>query len=197
MLYLDEFLCADPSVMNSFLNFLSQKKVSDIDLKHVKVIASTNIGKYTFDLDSNMMSRFCMFYTQNTSYKKYIKDKRIINDYKDENILEGELFEPRSLKPRCHEQLSYVKDEFLGLFYEGFTNMAYKNYHSVEGISALIAPFVNTNDPNNNFITDENLASLAPILKRRYPRIKDWTKNINHIRNCSFNKDLLTKLLSQ
>ena len=195
MLYLDEFFCAEPSVMNSFLNFLSQKRVEDIDLSHVKIVAATNIGKYTFDLDTNMMSRFCMFYTENKTYLKYIKDRRIVNNYKDENILEGELFEKRSLKPRCHEQLSKVKDEYLSMFYEGFTNTIYTNYHPIDNISAIIAPFVNSTDPNNAFISDENLYSLAPILKKRYPRIKNWAKNFYLIRNCSFNKQLLWDLL--
>lgn len=195
MLYLDEFFCAEPSVMNSFLNFLSQKKISGINLKHVKVVAASNIGKYTYELDTNMMSRFCMFYTVNKTYSKYIKDNRIVNDYKDENVLEGEIFEQRSLKPRCQEQLSKVKDEYLAMFYEGFTNMTYTNYHPIDNISAIIAPFVNASDPENPYITDENLNSLAPILKKRYPRIKNWAVNFRLIRNCTFNKELLWELL--
>ena len=66
MLYLDEFLCAEPAVMNSFLNFITEKRVGDIDLSHVKIVAATNIGNYTYDPDNNILSRFCMFYAVNT-----------------------------------------------------------------------------------------------------------------------------------
>lgn len=125
ILFLDEFLCAQPSVMNAFLNFLTQKNVNGIDLSHVRVIAATNIGNYTFDPDNNIIARFCWFYTVNTKMNDYINDPRILNNYKDENPRQGVIFNERSLKPRCQEWLASIDTEDLQMFYEGFTNRKY------------------------------------------------------------------------
>lgn len=81
MLFLDEFLCAQPGVMNSFLNFFTQKSVEGISLKHVRIVSATNIGNYTFDPGTNILSRFCFFYAGNNSVNEYLNDKRITNRY--------------------------------------------------------------------------------------------------------------------
>lgn len=119
VLFLDEFLCADPSIMNSFLNLLSQKRVGQFDLSHVKFIAATNIGMYTFDPDFNILTRFCFFYVNNTSYKK---DYPFVYTYSDPTEKDGLIFDKRRLVPRCAESLRQVPIEYLSDFYQGFTN---------------------------------------------------------------------------
>lgn len=200
ILFLDEFLCAQPSVMNSFLNFLTQKKVVDIDLSHVKIIAATNIGSYTFEPDNNIISRFCWFYTENNSVNEFIKDNRIFNTYKDECEKEGPVFEPRSLKPRCHEQLSLIDDKYLLDFYEGFTNKEYIKVHKNDQINEVIAPFFTCDGFNKYTISDDRINDMCVILKNKYSRIKTWDKVIGEFINIDLNtvskiKSKLDKLL--
>lgn len=185
ILFLDEFLCAQPSVMNSFLNFLSQKRVKDIDLRHVRIIAATNIGNYTFEPDNNILSRFCWFYVINTKVNEYLNDKTIINDYADENEQEGVIFESRSLKPRCHEQLLKVKDpSLLQIFYEGFTNRKYILVHLNSEVNEVISPFFEPiQNSNKYYISDENIINMVQIMKRTFTRYKKWDKVISDFIN--------------
>lgn len=178
MLFLDEFLCAQPSVMNAFLNFLTQKRVADIDLSHVKIVAATNVGNYTFDPDTNILSRFCWFYMVNSSVNEYLNDKRVVNHYKDENEREGVIFEIRSLKPRCQELLQGVDDDHFQMFYEGFTNTHYILVHDDPEINDVISGYFQP-DPevlNNYTISDSNLKAMVNVLKTKFNRIRKWDK---------------------
>ena len=174
VLFLDEFLCADPSIMNSFLNLLSQKRVGDIDLSHVKFIAASNIGMYTYDPDFNILTRFCFFYVKNSTYKK---DYDFIYQYSDPNDLEGVIFEPRRLVPRCAESLRNVPKEYLSYFYEGFTNsqpvvMDFSNgLKNSKEISLLINSFVSYDkELNLYYVDDELLKALCETIYNKYKR---------------------------
>jgi hypothetical protein len=183
MLFLDEFLCAQPSVMNAFLNFLTQKNVNGIDLSHVRVVAATNIGNYTFEPDTNILSRFCMFYVVNRSFANYIKNNKIINNYKDECPREGVIFDPRSLKPRCQEELSKVASmNYLFKYYEGYTNTPYFVVHSDPDINAISLPYFERNSRSIT-ISESNATCLAAVLKSRFPRVKLWSKILDNFVN--------------
>ena len=170
MLYLDEFLCAEPSVMNSFLNFLTEKNVNGIDLSHVKVVAATNIGNYTYEPDNNILSRFCMFYAENTSYNKYLKGKYgkkyFDNDYVDTEDLDGTIFDQRSLKPRCQEMLMMLKNEdLIEDFYEGYTNqMMMPKFSNDTKVNAILKGFVQKNENGYFYIDHDQIENLAGIL---------------------------------
>ena len=178
ILYLDEFLCAEPAVMNSFLNFLTEKKVNDIDLSYVKVVAATNIGNYTYEPDNNILSRFCMFYTVNTSFNTYIKNKykgskiSIANNYKDVENREGVIFEQRSLKPRCQEMLYMLKDPtLLDAFYEGYTNTQYRpRFHSDDEINNIICGAAEKRT-GTWYLSDEHINNVAGLIHRRMTEI--------------------------
>lgn len=176
VLFLDEFLCAQPGVMNSFLNFLTQKKVKNIDLSHVRVIAATNVGHYTYDPDNNILSRFCMFYTVNSSAKDFVNDNRINYSYEDINLREGTLFDVRSLKPRCYYQLSLIKDNTLYYdFYEGFTNSEYVHVHDDEQINLIFKQYVEKVPKKEEFtISDSNIDCLVAVLKEKLPTVSNW-----------------------
>lgn len=176
MLFLDEFLCSTPSVMNSFLNFLTQKKVKNIDLSHVKVVAATNIGRYTYEPDNNILSRFCMFYTVNTTASDYVNDPRIDYHYEDNDLKEGVLFEVRSLKPRCYYQLSLVEDNNLFYdFYEGFTNTQYVYVHPNEKVNDVFKQYAQKHKGKNEFyVTDGNIDCLIAVLKQKLKNVRNW-----------------------
>lgn len=176
MLFLDEFLCAQPSVMNAFLNFLTQKNVHGIDLSKVRVVAATNIGNYTFDPDTNMLARFCWFYAVNSSMNEYLNDKRIINHYKDDNERSGVIFEPRELKPRCQEWLMGVDDEHLQIFYEGFTNTRYVRVHKDPEINGVIAPYFEPLNSRMFKISDESIQAMVAVMTRTFSRFRKWDK---------------------
>ena len=171
--------------MNAFLNFLTQKVVNGIDLSHVKIIAASNIGNYTFEPDTNILSRFCMFYIINSSFNSYITDKRITNTYKDECTRESVIFEPRSLKPRCQEQLSSITDKYLGMFYEGFTNIKYKYFHSNATVNAIIIPYLDCDEKGEYTMSANNLICFIVLLKKKFPRIKTWKKICSQFENLS------------
>lgn len=192
VLYLDEFLCAEPAVMNSFLNFLSERAVGNIDLSNVIVVASTNIGNYTYDPDKNMVSRFCMFYTINTTYSAYLNNKyknaHINNMYKDEEEREGILFEPRSLKPRCQEMLCLLKDKsFIPDFYEGYTNMLYMpQFHSNNKLNAVVSTFVEVEN-GKYVINDDDIDRLAALI---YQKVAQNSQRKNLVDYCTTFKNL-------
>lgn len=184
MLYLDEFLCCEPAVMNSFLNFLTERNVNGIDLHHVKVVAATNIGNYTYEPDNNILSRFCMFYVVNDSFNTYIKNKhkgskiRIENTYQDMEDREGIIFEIRSLKPRCQEMLYMLKNpDMLDLFYEGYTNMEYRpKFHSNAKLNDFVGEFVVKEDGSWH-LKDENIDNVAGLIYkyiRGTKKTADW-----------------------
>lgn len=185
ILFLDEFLCAPPSVMNSFLNFLTQKKVKNIDLSHVKIISATNIGHYTYDPDNNILSRFCMFYTVNTTASDFVKDKRINYSYEDINLKEGTLFDVRSLKPRCYYQLSLVKDNTLYYdFYEGFTNSEYVMIHPEKAVNDIFKQYIEKRSSKKEFyISDENIKCLVAVLRTKFSSIRNWNPFLNKLIN--------------
>ena len=198
ILFLDEFLTAPPAVMNAFLNFLSQKTVEGIDLSHVKVIAATNISNYTFDPDYNILSRFAMFYVVNNTFNEYVNDPRIKNDYRDEAELSGILFEERSLKPRCQFQLKDIDDEYLHIFYEGFTNRELKPIFSkTPEINAAINGIARKNGKGKYCVEDYMLGSLALILVKSMPKIQKWDNRINQIKNLDLDKDKLLAELNR
>lgn len=178
ILYLDEFLCAEPAVMNAFLNFLTEKRIGNIDLSSVKIIAATNIGNYTYDPDNNILSRFCMFYVVNNSYHKYLSKKykngiSISNTYEDNEEKTGVIFEKRSLKPRCQEMLMMMTDTSLvGDFYEGYTNIAYMPiFHNHTIINGIVASFARVHEDTNSYYIDDNdIDSMAGLLYDRYLR---------------------------
>lgn len=176
ILFLDEFLCAQPSVMNAFLNFLTQKKVGNIDLSHVRIVAATNVGNYTFEPDNNILSRFCWFYTVNTKVNNFLNDSRIINNYKDENVKSGPIFEIRSLKPRCQELLKSVETEYLNVFYQGFTNKQYIVVHSNSEINEVISSYFQYESINKFSISDENFNSMIMVMKKAFSRFRKWDK---------------------
>ena len=194
ILFLDEFLCAQPSVMNSFLNFLTEKNVNGIDLSKVRVVAATNIGNYTFSPDNNILSRFCMFYVENNSAGDFIKENRIKYSYKDENVRSGVIFEPRSLKPRCFEQISKVKDNDLFYdYYEGFTNVKYFNICDNEEINEVLRPYFKMSEEGLWEISDSNVAIIKSILSSKFKRIKSWTKIIASFTNLTLESFLKIK----
>lgn len=183
ILFLDEFLCAQPSVMNAFLNFLTQKNVNGIDLSHVRVVAATNVGNYTFDPDTNMLARFCWFYTVNTHMNEYINDERIINNYKDECPKQGVIFNPRALKPRCQEWLKNVATEDLQMFYEGFTNRKYIIVHSDFDINDCVYPYFEVEEFDKYSITDDQIDNMVSVLIKKFNRIRKWDNIIANFRN--------------
>jgi hypothetical protein len=183
MLFLDEFLCAQPSVMNAFLNFLTQKRVGDVDLSHVKIVAATNVGNYTFDPDTNILSRFCWFYVVNSSINEYLDDDRIVNNYRDTCDRQGVLFEHRSLKPRCHEQLLGVKDEDLQMFYEGFTNRKYVLVHRDPDINDVVCNYFEPVDIRHFSISDDNIKSMVAVMVKTFSRFRKWDKVLSNFVN--------------
>lgn len=198
ILFLDEFLTAPPSVMNSFLNFLSEKKVQDIDLSHVIIIAATNIEEYTFQPSQNILSRFCMFYTINSTYNEYIGDDRIINKYEDKVSKTGILFDKRSLKPRCQRQLKDIATEDLPMFYEGFTNtpmLPVFSKHS--GINDAIKSLAKerTAKEGEYYISDSLITSLSILLIKECPNVTDWKPKVSAISNIKIDKELLLSTL--
>ena len=194
MLYLDEFLCAEPSVMNSFLNFLTEKNVNGIDLSHVKVVAATNIGNYTYEPDNNILSRFCMFYAENTSYNKYLKGKYgkkyFDNDYVDTEDLDGTIFDQRSLKPRCQEMLMMLKNEdLIEDFYEGYTNqMMMPKFSNDTKVNAILKGFVQKNENGYFYIDHDQIENLAGILFRKFSnsRAKNLVTKLSEFKNVQY-----------
>lgn len=178
VLFLDEFLCAQPSVMNAFLNFLSEKKVQDIDLSHVQIIAATNIGNYTFDPDANILSRFCWFYTENTKMNEYNNDERVINSYVDDNDKTGPVFEIRQLRPRCQTWLKNVPDNFLSAFYEGFTNKQYFFVHRDPIFNEICGPYFKSTERGIYEISESDITNLVAVLKSKFPRFRTWENTI-------------------
>ena len=171
ILYLDEFLCSEPAVMNSFLNFITEKEVNGIDLSHVKIIAATNMGNYTYEPDNNILSRFCMFYVENKEYNKYLKKKygkkfKVNNDYKDEEELNSVIFDTRSLKPRCQEMLCLIKDESLiDAFYEDYTNTQMMPvFHNTTKLNDAIKSFAIKDENDNWIIPNDDIYTLAGII---------------------------------
>ena len=197
LLFLDEFLCAQPSVMNAFLNFLTQRKVKNIDLSHVKVVSATNIGHYTYEPDNNILSRFCMFYVVNTTAKLFVNDPRIDYTYQDDNIQEGTIFDYRSLKPRCYYQLSLIEDNNLYYdFYEGFTNSEYIRVHEDEVINDIFKQYVQKVPGKDEFyITDDNILCLVAVLKSRCTTIRSWKPIL--VRLTKVDIETVNKLMEQ
>ena len=183
VLFLDEFLCAQPSVMNAFLNFLTQKRVGNIDLSRVKIIAATNVGNYTFDPDINMLARFCWFYVINTTMNEWLNDKRIINSYHDETERQGVLFDVRSLKPRCQEWLMQVDDDHLQMFYEGFTNQKYVRIHMDGEINDTISIYFDPIKTTQFSITDDNIKIAVTLLVKTFTRFRKWSRVMDNFIN--------------
>ena len=183
VLFLDEFLCSEPSVMNSFLNLLSQKRVGSIDLSHVKFVAASNIGKYTFEPDFNILTRFCFFYVINTTYDK---DFPFVYSYEDECSMDGVIFEERRLVPRCATSLKKVPEKYLPMFYEGFTNrkpvldnlsLGLDNSNEISLIVKSYATFAKTENGEGYYVEDELLKALCDHLNRRYTKQYDQVIN--------------------
>ena len=194
MLYLDEFLCAEPAVMNSMLNFLTEKRVDDIDLSHVKIVAATNIGNYTYEPDNNILSRFCFFYVVNTSYQDYLKKKYknskilINNNYKDEEEKDNVIFDARSLKPRCQEMLYKLNDPSLvAMFYEGYTNKKYMaQFHKDSDINEIVSEFAKEVDGDESYYISaesyDNLAALLFAKIRNTKKTAEWATKYTNIK---------------
>lgn len=187
ILFLDEFFCAQPSVMNSFLNFLSEKIVEGIDLRKIRIIAATNIGNYTFNPDNNIRTRFCFFYTVNTTAKDFVRPEkeRIRFEYVDENPKVGSIFEPMALVPRCYEMLNKIKDDkVMYMCYEGYTNTKYFRVHEDDVINDLLMPYFVINEDNNlGSLSNTNCLCVVSILKGKYPRTRSWDPIISKFQN--------------
>lgn len=185
VLFLDEFFCAKPGVQNAFLNFLSEKKVGPIDLSFVKVIAATNINQYTYDSADNIFSRFCCFYTVNRTAGEYVGDDRIDYHYEDINEMAGPAFDARSLKPRCYEILSEVKDNKLYYdFYEGYTNTEYIYVYPEEKFNNAFKEYVEKVKGKEEWsISESNAKCLAAVLRGMKPQQKNWNPICDKIVN--------------
>lgn len=176
ILYLDEFLCCEPAVMNAFLNFLTERRVGEIDLSRVKIVAATNIGNYTYEPDNNILSRFCMFYVVNTTFQKYLakkygKSNVIHNNYKDEEEKDSIIFEIRSLKPRCQEMLMMLTDKtLLSDFYEGYTNTKYMPmFHGNQKINSIVSAYVEFDAATGRwFLPDDSIDNVAANVYRQF-----------------------------
>ena len=202
MLYLDEFLCSEPSVMNSVLNFLTEKNVNGIDLSHVKVVAATNIGNYTYEPDNNILSRFCMFYVTNNSFDKYLKEKykdskvKINNNYKDEEEREGVIFDVRSLKPRCQEMLYMLKDPaMMPLFFEGYTNRQWMpTFHKNADIQEILSEFVKEREDAEDdsyskyYLETESYKNLAALLFAKIKGTKKTAEWVTKFTNLTYSQ---------
>lgn len=191
VLFLDEFFCCQPSVMNAFLNFLVEKRVEDIEID-VTILAATNIGTYTFDPAENMLSRFCMFYVENNSYADYLKKKYkntyLLNNYKDNTDKTSHtIFEPRSLKPRCQEALCLLKNsEIINYFYEGFTNMEMpKLFSSIEKVNNIINTFA-----FKGYVNENNYTAIAKMIIDTFSRCKTFDKIIASIYDKNLRKGI-------
>lgn len=194
ILYLDEFLCSEPAVMNSFLNFITEKNVNGIDLSHVKIIAATNIGNYTYEPDNNILSRFCMFYVENKEYNKYLKKKygskfKVTNDYKDEEELNSVIFDKRSLKPRCQEMLCLIKDDtLLEAFYEGYTNTTMMPiFHNTTKINDIIKSFATKDENEKWIIHNDDIDTLAGMIYQvtstsKKTNVVEWASTFKNIK---------------
>ena len=149
--------------MNAFLNFITEKNVNGIDLSHVKIVAATNIGNYTYDPDTNILSRFAMFYTVNTNYNKYLKEKyktkAFKGDYKDEEELDGVIFDQRSLKPRCQEMLCLLaKSPNLDKWYQAYTMTPMMPvFHKQEKINNIVKGFVRKDEYTDKWILPDDI----------------------------------------
>lgn len=169
MVYLDEVLCAQPDMMNSFLNMLSEHRVGDIDLSHVIFVSSTNIvGKYIFDPDQNFIDRFCFFYVKNTTYMDYLNSigNKIPNTYEDDYDMSHEIFSPRPLVPRCQEWLIPIGGELVGDFYQGFTNRVFIMYHENPYINGLLVGAVGSHGD----VSDQDAKTIAGSIYLKYRR---------------------------
>lgn len=189
ILFLDELLTAKPDVMNSFLNFITERNVNGIDLSHIKIVTATNIGKYTFEPDENVLSRFCKFYTVNKTYKKYINDDRIFNDYEDETDKDHIVFDERSLKPRCQYWLSLIRNEFLPDFYEGFTNRPMgKVFSPNDKLNRFLNNIYREQGQESNFlhINENNVGLFIQFIKKQFPRLKNSRSMIEKMSNVKF-----------
>lgn len=206
ILYLDEFLCAEPAVMNAFLNFITEKEINGIDLSDVQIIASTNIGNYTYDPDNNILSRFCMFYVENKEYNKYLKKKYgtkfvVHNDYKDEEELDSVIFDTRSLKPRCQEMLCLVKDtSMVDMFYEGYTNTPMMPiFHNMGKINDVVKGFATKDEHDKWIIPNDDVDTMAGFIYKAVSKStkKDIVDYASTLKNVDYNKSRLKNRLDE
>ena len=190
ILFLDEFLTAKPDVMNAFLSFLTEREVNGINLKHVRIVAATNIGIYTNEPDLNILSRFCMFHAINTTFNEYVNDNRIVNDYQDETNENSVVFEERSLKPRAQFQLKSIEDKYLSDFYEGFTNkkMGIMFCAKSNALNACLNELYNIHPNDKKVLTlnKDNAGLFVQHVKRIYPRLKNVNKILSGFVNVEF-----------
>lgn len=175
ILFLDELLSADPSVIKPFLNLLTQKKINGIDLTHVQIIAATNFSRYSYEPDENVVSRFALFYVENNSFLSYINETRYNIEYEDEmkeRTFSADFAMPHFIKPRNAEQLKQVPDDYLPLFYTAFTNKPFPNIVSDDmKLNKLLYPYY---DFNNNKFFDESINIVAVTIKENYPRVRNY-----------------------
>ena len=129
-----------------------------------------------------------MFYVENLTYKEYLTNKygkeKLANfqlNYKDEVDKSGILFESRSLKPRCLEQLLEFEKEFYAPFYEGFTNeQMFPMLSSDEKLNDILLIYVKQNE-NGVYIPDDSITNLAAAIKAKYPRAKKFDMVLSKI----------------
>ncbi len=192
ILFLDEFLCAEPAVANSFLNFLSEKKVEGIDLSRVKIIGASNISNYTYDPDKNILTRFCFFWAKNSTYNEFNNNDKFNIAYKDETPDENNIiFSKRELKPRCLEMMMKVNNQkYVDYFYEGYTNTqpSYKvrvsrGINDSDKINFLMSSFVSKEDPNKIDMNQKNVIAsifLANFRKSYIQKVFDSLFRLNN-----------------
>jgi hypothetical protein len=189
VLFVDELLTGKPDEQNAFLNFFTEKEVNGIDLSHVRIVAATNVSEYSYDPDLNILSRFCMFYTVNGTYEKFIGDPRVSSDYVDPGQPDSIVFKERSLKPRCKKFLKSVNDDLLDDFYQGFTNKhltpTFSDIKKVQNmLNGLYLAQADRNAKLN--IGDMELTSFGSFLKSNYSRMHDCEATIRSLTNVTF-----------
>lgn len=139
LIFLEELLTAPPEVLNTFLNFLTTKKVGPLDLSHAQVVFATNVENdgIGYSLPLNSLDRLCLFELTSTAegtseylFKKLnghgLRNTLISND---SDFGKGSiLYQLRKLSNRNFEKLaSLSKDDKYGDliadFHSGMTNM--------------------------------------------------------------------------
>lgn len=195
ILFLDEFLAAEPGIVKPFLNLLTQKNIDGIDLSHVIVIAATNWSRYSFEPDENVVSRFAFFYVENNSFRKYINEKRYTIDYKDtmkESTLQTDFAQPRYIAPRNAEALTKISIKYLDDFYEAFTNKKlFKVLSNDFKFNEILKSFY---DFNEDDWIDGHEKPLAVMIRTNYPRVKNWSTFLDNNLIVDYSVNLVEEL---
>lgn len=189
LIFMDEILTAPSEVFVSFLNFLTTKKIGDLDLSHAQIVFATNVEADTlsYKLPNNSLDRLAFFeLTYNeTSFLDYleasgtVKISSQIIDKKE--IGEGSyLYEVRDLSPRNFEKINKIAREIsikaAGQFVEAFTNKRYQRAQleivNFQVLDIELLELLNTNDIKSA-ASHQRFADMVASTARTIKEIED------------------------